>query len=408
MRLYWSSAATIGLLSLLATLGGGVVADQDNIPRNANLIDVLAASSNHTILVRLLQRTRLIPTLNNLMEFGDGRGLTILAPTDEAILRRRDKERQAREAQQTSAFTAEYLEDQLGNPVPIWQHASMGRWEWAVALASIPSEDKEEQGDDIAVRVWSQTQDNSLENINAVLRQQLLYHVINFTLPYDFDAQVEGSPAPLPEPGQHPIMHTTLHLPSRRFVHEPTRPGPIPHPPSQPPHPGAEDRGGLLGGQGQKLRMATRSPSKDTESQSSSIGVYFGTNDEGEGGAKVLATDTSSRRGIIISIDDILDLPPDLATTIRKDSRLQHLTELTTDKMLLTLTETAHATFFLPTAEAFEALTNIEKTFIMGPWQLARQERIKLLGWHMSGIGLGNGKVGYGEQLRKANGSQSE
>ncbi|KDN42747.1 Fasciclin-domain-containing protein [Tilletiaria anomala UBC 951] len=54
-----------------------------DLPQNRTVIDVLNASPDHLIFVRLLQRARLIPYINKLQEFDDENvGLTVLAPTD--------------------------------------------------------------------------------------------------------------------------------------------------------------------------------------------------------------------------------------------------------------------------------------------------------------------------------------
>ena len=53
--------------------------------RSRTVIDLLNASPNHTIFVRLLQRARLIPFINKIQEFDDDNvGLTVLAPEDKA------------------------------------------------------------------------------------------------------------------------------------------------------------------------------------------------------------------------------------------------------------------------------------------------------------------------------------
>ncbi|PWN35918.1 FAS1 domain-containing protein, partial [Meira miltonrushii] len=347
-----------------------------------NLIDILVQSPNHTIFVRLLQRTRLIPTLINLMEFGDGRGLTIFAPTDEAILRKKADEHQLRKDASTFSSIeagAEYIE---------YDTQVLSQWEWAVKLAE-QSEPTPEQ-EDAMVPIWTQ-EGTQIGNVNAVLRQQLLYHMLNYTLSYTVGGSDQASPndAPL-KLSSKPLMLTTLHLPSRRFLHEPTRPGPIPHPPSNPPLPGSEDRGALLGGEGQKVRMCTRGKEEE---------IYLGTNSRCEGGVKVLEMLDKSDKGRVVVIDGILDVPPALSTVLKSHPKLQHLLNLTTSASLRSLTETAHSTFFLPIAESFEVLTSLEKAYITGDWELAQQDRVKLLGQHMSGIGVGAGTVAYADRL---------
>lgn len=343
-------------------------------PSKPNLVDLLAASPNHVIYVRLLQRTRLVPTLMNLLEYGDGRGLTIIAPTDDAIKRRIESDRASRIALLSASDSAE-------------QGRSI--WEWA----SIIVEDGDESpSDDTQATLWIDGK-MQLGNVNAVLRQQLLYHMVNYTLPYQFspDGRINSSSENDRLSSGKVEMLSTLHRPSRRLLHEPTRPGPIPHPPSTPPHPGAEDDGGLLAAEGQKMRIATQGKEGD---------VWVGTDATGSGSVKIVGADASSSTGLLLSIDGIVDIPPSLANLLKTNPVLQHLHNLTTSTLLSSLTEAAHSTFFLPTEKAFEALSAVEMTFITGDWELAKQDRLKLLGEHMSGIGMGQGKIAYAQRLR--------
>jgi solute carrier family 25 carnitine/acylcarnitine transporter 20/29 len=350
-------------------------------PRIPNLLDVLVASPNHTILVRLLQRTRLIPTLMNLMELGDSRGLTIIAPTDDGIRKKKAMEEEARlSSQAETAFTAEYSE---------LNTQALSTWEWAMHLAK---HDAKPEDEDLIAPLWT-SEETRIGNVNAVLRQQLLYHMINHTLPYNltFDGNLQKSLSDtLPSVGSAAML-TTLHRPSHRLLHEPTRPGPVPQPPSSPPHPGAEDEGGLLAGEGQKMRIAAGSKGE----------VWLGTDSKGLGGVRAVKADRSSRKGLVLSIDGVIDLPPSLASLLTTNPTLQYLRNLTTSTLLRSLTETAHTTFFLPTESSFEALTTVERAFIQGDWELARQDRLKLLGEHMSGIGLGQGRIGYASRLKE-------
>lgn len=349
-----------------------------------NLVDILVQSPNHTIFVRLLQRTRLIPTLINLMEFGDGRGLTIFAPTDDAILRKEADEYQLRKDASTfssSEATAEYIE---------YDNEALSQWEWAVKLAEQPNPTSEEE--DVMVPIWTQ-EGTRIGNVNAVLRQQLLYHMLNYTLSFtvgESDLASAYLNSATPKLSSKPLMLTTLHLPSRRYLHEPTRPGPIPHPPSKAPLPGSEDKGSLLGSEGQKVRVCTRGKEGD---------IYVGTNSKCEGGVKVLEMVDKSDKGRIVVIDGILEVPPSLSSVLQSHPKLQHLLNLTTSASLRSLTESAHSTFFLPVAESFEVLTSLEKAYITGDWELAKQDRVKLLGQHMSGIGVGSGVVAYADRL---------
>lgn len=91
---------TIALTGIMAS---GSLAAKDNAPAHAeiqpsappwpitsypdrvgtiNILDLLSNSSDHRILVRLLQRSRLVPTINRLQHRGTN--LTFLAPIDSA------------------------------------------------------------------------------------------------------------------------------------------------------------------------------------------------------------------------------------------------------------------------------------------------------------------------------------
>lgn len=301
--------------------GHGYLTSSFDSPASRNLIDILAESEEHTVFVRLLQRARLLPTLNLLQASDDGRGLTILAPTNDAIARKADEESRARK----SSIAQQQLKQGAYNI----ERASkaLGMWEWAIELSRLPTPPP--SGDDHeydqAGYIWSGRQGapNLLENINAALRQQLLYHILNYTLPYNTSSATASESS---RPSQ-PALHETLHLPSRKLLKEPTRPGPIPHPPEGPPHPGAEDQGGLLGGEGQKLRISWRTIGKGDFAAGGDNGewantarkegaLFFGTDAQGKGGARGLKQDWTSNKGVVVSVDAVLELPPDLGECI--------------------------------------------------------------------------------------------
>ncbi|CEH19456.1 Fasciclin and related adhesion glycoproteins [Ceraceosorus bombacis] len=386
--------------------------DASSSSTSYNLIDVLADSTEHTLLLRMLQRTRLLPTLNRLMEFDDGRGLTIFAPTDEAIERKRDAEQAKRLASAHSLhFQApeQMYEDEDGVELlsPAWAYPRSAKsvWEWAVDLATHDSEQEglspphpAMSGAELHLPVtgFSGTGQAWLkvDNIEAALRAQLLYHMINYTLPLDVSegVVVARDAATFEDNKGAAQMLETLHRPSSTTLH--TRPGTVPHPPSSP---GSEDNGWLLGGEGQRLRMAKRAEKGEQDS------LWVGTDVTGkESGAKVFNTNRNSSAGVIFSIDGVLELPPDFETLLSAHPALQHLTNLSSAALLSTLSEAPHTTFFLPNAAAFGKLSELERTFLTGATDLAAQDRVKLIGWHMSGIGVGEGRIGYAERLRKS------
>nr|CDI51202.1 conserved hypothetical protein [Melanopsichium pennsylvanicum 4] len=342
-----------------------------------NLIDLLSQSPDHTILVRLLQRTRLIPTLNRLQEFDAGSGLTILAPVNAAFLRNKDDQiRQRRQAN-----------DLAPDSPTLWEYL----------LNDQPQ--KSEAGEQC---IWHNKVCVAASNVNAVARQHLLYHVMNYTLPFALSDDT-GSHSPrdsLPREGR-PQMHTTLHFPSRRMLTEPTRPGRVPIPDE-------EDHGGLLGHHGQRMRVALVEEKDKSMTpflsrlRAKRKALYFGTDERGDGGAKSLGEDWRSKSGVIHYIDSVIDLPPSLEQTILSHPRLDSLRRLISNDTLQSLSTVPHLTLFLPASEAFEKLSMLESTYLFGDYPHAALDRLKLLAWHISGSGLGDRSPVYSASLRAA------
>ncbi|SPO20825.1 uncharacterized protein UTRI_00302 [Ustilago trichophora] len=346
-----------------------------------NLIDLLAQSPEHTILVRLLQRTRLIPTLNRLQEFDDGSGLTLLAPTNDAFLRKKDEQIQQRH---------QALGIDSDSPT-LWQYL-------------LDDEQTISQTESLAVSqcIWHNGVCVAAGNVNAVARQHLLYHVMNYTLPFTLsDDTGSHSPSePLPEP-ERPQMHATLHFPSRRMLTEPTHPGRVPVPDE-------EDHGGLLGHHGQRMRVAVVQDKDEgkawffTPLKAKRKLLYFGTDERGRGGARSLNEDWRSKSGVIHSIDSVIDLPPSLEQVILTHPRLESIRRLVSNDTLQTFSTVPHLTLFLPASEAFENLSVLESTYLFSQFDQAALDRLKLLGWHMSGSGLGDRSPVYSASLRAA------
>ncbi|KAL9937901.1 hypothetical protein V8E36_003446 [Tilletia maclaganii] len=333
-----------------------------------NLIDILAHSPQHTVFIRLLQRSRLLPTLNNLMLFGDPtRGITILAPTNQAFLNHPDHKQ--------------------------WATLAGMRFD------SLTLDEVEQDADDIDLN----------SNSNEILRQRLFYHVLNFTLPYTNASQQSLPP--------NPVLHPTLHFPSRHLFDptqptDLTRPGPIPHPPAPPFMPG-KDPDALLGAQGQMLRVAAVNISAsssddggDAAGPATKPALTFGSDHRGQGGVVALSEDWSSSSGVVISLNGVLDLPPKLEDVIHTHPSLSSLSALFPPKTLHSLSLTPHLTLFAPSSPAFDSnLSKVERSYLFDPrWAQARGDRFKLLGWHSVSQGVdGSSKEGviYGEDLRR-------
>ena len=180
---------------------------------SSTLVDVLSKDPDYTTLLHLLQRAKLIPTLNRL------NGSTFFAPTNDAIHR--------------DAFLS--------------RHSSL-------------------TGD----------------NVNERLRQEIFYHLLNYTIV-------------LPE--DHKVLITkTLHFP-----HDHSGPPSNDPPPSPPwlPVPG-----GTLGGEPQRLRVASRKG-----------GIYVGVDTFGKGGTRVVKDPVDAGNGILLGIESILTVPPSLCAS---------------------------------------------------------------------------------------------
>jgi len=179
---------------------------------STTLVDALSADPDYTSLLRLLQRAKLIPTLNKL------NGSTLFAPTNDAI-----------------------------------KHHSSSNSDWsAEGLYHVD------------------------DNVQERLRQELFYHLLNYSLP---------------EPPQE------LDLQVLKTLHFPT---PLDPPPSEPP-PWIPVPGGTLGGEPQRLRIVSQGPD-------ARVGVdAFGT-----GGAKIVKGRLDAGNGVLLGISAVLSVPPDL------------------------------------------------------------------------------------------------
>jgi solute carrier family 25 carnitine/acylcarnitine transporter 20/29 len=189
-------------------------------PLSTTLVDVLSADPDYTSLLRLLQRARLIPTLNKL------NGSTFFAPTNDAI-------------QRHSQWRAIVEDDQFF----------------------------------------------LTDNIQEKLRQELFYHLLNYTISSLPDSE-----------DQIPQVLKTLHYP--RTPIEPPSQDPPPFPPWMP------IPGGTLGGEPQRLRVASHDG-----------GVWVGVDAFGEGGAQIIKERVEASNGVLLGVDDVLQVPPDLGET---------------------------------------------------------------------------------------------
>lgn len=216
----------LGLLSVLAPLVASTqIPIHPTTPSasSTTLLDALSADPDYTRLIRLLQRSRLIPTLARL------NGTTLFAPTNDAI-----------------------------------EHHAAYNSLWGAGLY--------EDDDNLEPR----------DNIQEKLRQELLYHMLNGTLP------------PFSQPEDLTVqVHETFHYP-RKPIDPPTG-DPPPSPPWIP------EPGGTLGGRPQRLRLSSRGQN-----------VWVGVDAFGKGGVKMTKGRLDVANGVLIGIGGVLEPPPSL------------------------------------------------------------------------------------------------
>ena len=246
---------------------------------STTLVDKLSEDPDYTTLLRLLQRARLIPTLNRL------NGSTLFAPTNDAIQR----------------------------------HPSLS---WLSSLTG--------------------------DNVNEQLRQELFYHLLNYTVVLPKEKDI--------------LVTKTLHFP--HDSPEPPSRDPPPSPPWLP------VPGGSLGGEPQRLRVAPRKGR-----------VHVGVDAFGKGGAKVVKDPVDAGNGLLVGIDGTLPLPPSLgayhssiphtcvelvflAGVVSTHPSTSYFHKILTPAVINRLNETAELTIFVPVDSAWNALHPIEKLYL--------------------------------------------
>ncbi|KAL4242124.1 hypothetical protein ABKN59_001912 [Abortiporus biennis] len=234
---------------------------------STNLVDALSADEDYTSLLRLLQTAKLIPTLNKL------NGSTFFAPTNDAIKRHAASR-------------------------PLWMDA---------------------------LREQSELRDN----VQDKLRQELFYHLLNYTL--------EELPS-----SQTPKVLKTLHYP--RIPVEPPSNEPPPYPPWLP----------TPGG---------------------SLGDSFG-----NGGAEIVKPLVNASNGLLFGIGNVLDVPQDLTTVIYNHPSLTYLSSLLNPGIASFLNSTPQLTLFLPVDSAWNDLPDYERLYLES--DLASDDLIRIVNMH--------------------------
>ncbi|KAF9015533.1 carnitine/acyl carnitine carrier [Cyathus striatus] len=239
--------------------------------QSTTLVDVLNDDPDYTSLIGLLQRARLIPTLNKL------ENATLFAPTNDAIKR----------------------------------HSSTNS-------------------------LWNLALDDSVmlpDNIREKLRQQIFYHLLNYSLP-DF-----------PNEPDNVAVHKTLHYP-RKPVDPPTK-EPPPYPPWMP------VPGGTLRGEPQRLRVSAREQA-----------LWVGTDSFGKGGTGIIKGRKVAGNGVVLGIDDVLEPPSDLARVVSEESSISYFQNILTPTITKLLNDTPGLTLFLPVNSAWDVLNPYERLYL--------------------------------------------
>lgn len=287
----------LGLFAAFAPLVASVqIPIHSNTPSASSftLLEALSLDPNYTRLIRLLQRTRLIPTLARL------NGTTLFAPTNKAIER----------------------------------HAA-GNSLW----------DVEQYADDDS--------EGLRDNIHEKLRQELLYHMLNGTLP------------PFPQSEESSVqVHETFHYPQKPI--DPPQGDPPPSPPWIP------EPGGTLGGRPQRLRLSSRD--KD---------VWVGVDAFGKGGVKVIKERVDVANGVLVAIDGVLVPPASLATVIPQHTSLSYFSRIKDTEVDKELEDLSGLTVFLPIDTAWDSLHPIERLYLES--EFATDDLLKILHGHAVG-----------------------
>ncbi|TFY65143.1 hypothetical protein EVJ58_g2169, partial [Rhodofomes roseus] len=250
------SAFPLALLAL-APLGWSAQVPIHSAPvhtQSSNILNALYADPDYLSLVKLLQRAKLIPTLNRI------NGSTLFAPTNDAIAKH-----------------------------ALWQ-----------AALDAPHDLR--------------------DNVQEELRQQLFYHILNYTIPA---------------------------LPTEQTSNAGTAPGP----------PWMPIPGGTLGGESQRLRAAYR---EDT--------VWVGVDAFGKGGAEVVKELVEASNGVVVGVNRVLDMPPDLETVISQHPSLSYFHNVLTPEIHDFLNSTSTLTLFLPVDAAWEALPHYERLYLQSKY----------------------------------------
>ncbi|KAK8843447.1 hypothetical protein IAR55_007104 [Kwoniella newhampshirensis] len=352
----------------------------DDMSTNAEtLVSALSSSSQHTIFIHLLQRSKSIPMLAHI---GNA---TVFAPTDQAWTDWADRHHPDRS-----------LDGEHNNLAGGWLgHEGLDEW-------------MRDEEDILRMRIAQsgmaeEEERRSLDNQNWALRQHLLYHILNYTLP-PLSFIVSSSS---PSTRKNISIQTTLLYPQAQE--------PIP-PPTPEPGPPWLPRGGegLLGGHGQRIRLAKGGSEEGR--QRGKVGVDW----EGNGGAVIwdgtgweergngtldvenrIAGAKWVRNGVVVGIEAVLDMPVSIEEAIKSHPSLTYLSHILPfdsppSPLPSSFATTPHLTVFAPSDEAFSVLDDIEKGYLEGPYG---EEGVGRIVAESVTLGVGKNCVGWSDTL---------
>ena len=208
------------------------------------------------------------------------------------------------------------------------------------------------------------------DNVKEKLRQELFYHLLNYTLPSFPDSSINDD---------NIQVHKTLHFPRKRV--EPPSQEPPPNPPWLP------VPGGTLGGEPQRLRVTSNKEK-----------VLVGTDAFGENGVKVVKGEVDAGNGMLLGIDSVLSVPDDLggfssasglecsltlvkAAVTMAQTSLSYFSKIITDDIFQVLNSSSATTLFLPIDAAWDALEDIERKYLES--RFATDDLLKILDMHV-------------------------
>ncbi|WWD21028.1 hypothetical protein CI109_105509 [Kwoniella shandongensis] len=369
-----------------------VQTQDDDISINAEtIVSALSASSEHTIFLHLLQRSKSVPMLAHI---GNA---TVFAPTDQAWTEWADRHHPDPDTEGITRSTHFGAEGGI----------LAGGWLGPEGL----NEWLRDEEDVLRVRmaqsgITEEEERRTLDNQNWALRQHLLYHMLNYTLP---PASFVYTPNSSANTRNNISIQTTLLYPQDKEPILP--PEPEPGPPWLP-------RGGegLLGGHGQRVRLIKGGLEGEDRGR---VGVDW----EGNGGVAVWdgkgwerkGNDTEHadkqkkqvvgakwvRNGVVVGVEGVLDMPMSIEETIRTHPSLSYLSRLLPfdsppSPLPSSFATTPHLTVFAPSNEAFDTFDDIEKGYLEGPYG---EEGVGRIVAESVIMGVGKGRVGWSDTL---------